>query len=163
MMLIAAATLAMQLFTTTFKPNATVPVSMVAKDCGGDNVSPDLRWRNAPAGTKSFALIVHDPDAPRAGGMDHWILYDVPVTKTQLRAGESIPAKQSGTNGTGTTGYYGPCPPAGKIHHYMFTLYALDVASLDASTPLTARELKSRIAHHVLAIATLTGLYAASP
>ncbi len=162
MMLLAAATLAMQLFTSTFKSDTTVPTSMVAKDCGGENISPELHWKNAPAGTKSFALIVHDPDAPRPGGFDHWVFYGIPASKTQLAAGESIPAKNSGTNGTGNAGYYGPCPPPGKTHHYIFTLYALDVPAIDAPKPLSAGELKARIERHVLATATLTGLYATS-
>ncbi len=161
-MFIAAATLAMQLMTTTFKPNTTVPTSMVAKDCGGANISPALQWKSAPAGTKSFALIVHDPDAPHAGGFDHWVLYDMPASKTELAAGEAMPAKNSGTNGAGNTGYYGPCPPPGKTHHYIFTLYALDVKSIGESAPLTAGQLQTRIAQHVLATATLTGLYATS-
>ena len=151
--------LALQLLTTTFKPNETVPMSMVAKDCGGDNVSPDLTWKDAPKGTKSFALIVHDPDAPHAGGFDHWVWYDLPAATTHLSAGEAIPAKSSGINGTGETGYYGPCPPPGKTHHYIFTLYALDVPSIGASQPLSAGDLKQRIGSHALATATLTGLF----
>ncbi len=149
----------MQLLTTTFKPDTTVPISMVAADCGGKNVSPDLQWKDAPAKTKSFALIVHDPDAPRAGGFDHWVIYDLPSGTTHLSAGEAVAASNSGVNGTGNTGYYGPCPPPGKTHHYIFTLYALDVPSIGATQPLSADDLKTRIQKHVLATATLTGLY----
>lgn len=158
-MIAAAAVLAMQLHTTTFKPDATVPTSMVATDCGGENISPELDWKGAPAGTKSFALIVHDPDAPRPGGFYHWVFYDIPATTTHLAAGEALSPKRSGVNGTGNTGYYGPCPPPGKVHHYNFTLYALDVPSLGETQALDARSLKARIAGHVLATASLTGLY----
>lgn len=158
-MLLLQAVLALQLFTTAFKPNDTVPTSMVAKDCGGENVSPDLSWKYAPKGTKSFALIVHDPDAPHKGGFDHWVVYDLPASKTHLSAGEAISDKNLGLNGTEDAGYYGPCPPAGKTHHYIFTLYALDIPSVGASQPLNSDDLKKRIASHVLATATLTGLY----
>lgn len=154
---IAGIVLAMQLVTTAFKPNAVVPQRMVASDCGGSNVSPDLAWTNAPKGTKSFALIVHDPDAPHPGGFDHWIFYDVPAAVSHVAAGTQ--PGTSGVNSTGNAGYSGPCPPPGKAHHYIFTLYALDVASAGGSGPLSAQALKARIARHVLATATLTGLY----
>ena len=158
-MFFSAAVLALQLVTTTFKPDATVPMSMVATDCGGKNVSPDLSWKDAPAKTKSFALIVHDPDAPRADGFDHWVVYDLPAGTTHLSPGAQIPDGKTGVNGTGNTGYYGPCPPPGKTHHYVFTLYALDVPSIGASQPLSAADLKAKIASHVLATATLTGTF----
>ncbi len=104
--------------------------------CSGQNVSPALQWTGAPAGTRSFALIVHDPDAPTGvGGFTHWVLYDIPATATSLAKGagsadgKNLPAgaAQSPTS-FGTPGYGGPCPPAGdKPHRYVFTLYALNV------------------------------------
>src|SRR5579862_4381049 len=99
-----AATLAFTIASSTFKPNDALPITTVATDCGGSNVSPELHWNNAPAGTKSFALIVHDPDAPVPGGYYHWAVANIPGSAIAL--------------GSGTTrypGYYGPCPPVGKV------------------------------------------------
>jgi Raf kinase inhibitor-like YbhB/YbcL family protein len=156
--MLVAVVLAMTLQSTTFAPNATVPQSMVATDCGGKNVAPELHWNGAPSGAKSLALVMHDPDAPRPGGFDHWVFYDVPASATNLAAGGALSAHQTGTNGTGSTGYYGPCPPPGKPHHYIFTLYALDTM-LRPSSPLDAATLQDKIKGHVLAHATLTGIY----
>ena len=131
---------------------------MVATDCGGKNISPELHWSDAPANAKSLALIVHDPDAPRVGGFDHWVVYDIPATASRLDAGQQLSAHQTGTNDTGSTGYYGPCPPSGKPHHYVFTVYALDVM-LRPAAPLDANQLQEKMKGHVLAHATLTGIY----
>ena len=148
----------MHLNSATFAPNHTVPRSMVATDCGGENRSPVLTWSDAPKGTKSFALLVHDPDAPRAGGFDHWVLYNLPPAKPRLAPNEPSDGTQ-GRNGTGAPGYYGPCPPPGNVHHYVFTLFALDVAHIGGDAPLDAAAMRRAITGHVLAEATLTGLY----
>jgi phosphatidylethanolamine-binding protein (PEBP) family uncharacterized protein len=139
---------AVTLFSTTFAPNTTVPLTMVAKDCGGSNISPELHWSGIPAAAKSLALIVHDPDAPVPGGYYHWWLYDLPVTQTHLSANAGL-------------GYYGPCPPKGPVHHYHFTLYALDVRNVGAAGKLDAKQLLAKIKGHVIAQTTLTGLYQA--
>ena len=115
--------------------------------CTGGNVSPALQWRNPPAGTKSFALQMHDPDAPTGSGFWHWAIYNLPASATGLpqgagNAAASLPAPAFGgesdfldTGATGGNGNYGgPCPPVGdKPHHYMFTLYALSVDDLEAA------------------------------
>jgi Raf kinase inhibitor-like YbhB/YbcL family protein len=115
--------------------------------CTGSNVSPTLRWSNVPAGTKSFALQVHDPDAPTGSGFWHWAVYNIPATVTELPQGagnssNALPAPAFGgandfldTGATGVNGNYGgPCPPTGdKPHRYVFTLYALAVADLEAA------------------------------
>lgn len=157
-MILAATMLAMTLQSATFAPGARVPLSMVATDCAGKNVSPELRWNDLPRHAKSVALIVHDPDAPRAGGFDHWVLYDIPASASHLDAGQQLSAHQTGTNGTGTPGYYGPCPPPGNVHHYNFTLYALDIVIRPRSA-LDAQGLLHRMRGHVLGKTTLTGLY----
>ena len=146
-MLVLSLLLAFQLLSSTFEPDATVPVTMVAKDCGGQNVSPQLHWTGAPKGTKSFALIVHDPDAPRPGGFYHWVVPSIPAAVSSLDAGT-----------TKFSGYYGPCPPPGKVHHYHFMLYALD-ETIDGGSSMDADALQQRIKGHVLAQTTLTGLY----
>jgi Raf kinase inhibitor-like YbhB/YbcL family protein len=109
--------------------------------CKGGNVSPSLVWSNVPAGTKSLALQIHDPDAPTGAGFWHWTVYNIPATTTALPQGAGnspttlpVPAWGGATDflDTGATGvngnYGGPCPPVGdKPHHYNFTLYALAV------------------------------------
>jgi len=158
--MLASLLIALALFSTTFHRDAAVPLSMVAKPCGGENRSPALQWSGVPNGTRSFALVVHDPDAPLPGGFVHWVLYDIPASTRSLAANRALAGSQSGRNGTGSTGYFGPCPPPGKVHHYNFTLYALDVPTIAAAHPLTAGELVARVARHILATARLTGLYA---
>jgi len=107
--------------------------------CGGENQSPQLKWSNAPKGTKSFAVTIHDKDAPTGSGWWHWLVFDIPADVNELKtnAGNTsfdlMPknAIQSKTD-FGGYGYGGPCPPKGTgIHQYMITVYALDKESLD--------------------------------
>jgi Raf kinase inhibitor-like YbhB/YbcL family protein len=119
--------------------------------CNGDNVSPEISWSNAPAGTKSFAVMVHDPDAPTGGaGFWHWVVVDVPATTTRLpqgaglKEGSALPAgsKQINTD-FGAPGWGGPCPPVypknlSKQHRYQFTVYALKVEKLELPANPTA-------------------------
>jgi len=137
--------LALVLTSTSFAPNGAVPNAMVATPCGGENVPPSLHWRGAPPATRSFALLVHDTDAPRPGGFYHWVAYGLHL-------------ERSGLNDTGNTGYFGPCPPPGTLHHYHFTLYALD-APVTAREPLTAAQLLARMRGHVLAKAELIATF----
>ena len=122
--------------------------------CTGQNVSPALVWSNAPAGTRSFAIQVHDPDAPTGSGFWHWAVYNIPASTTGLQQGagntaSSLPAGAFAGNtdflDTGATGgngnYGGPCPPAGDTpHRYVFTLYALAVDKIEVAggVPRTA-------------------------
>ena len=113
-----------------------------ANNCGGGNVSPPLQWRNAPAGTKSYAVTLFDPDGAKGLGIVHWVLYGVaPSTTVSLGAGASQPpGSVAGTNRTGGTGYYGPCPPVGDDpHHYLAQVYALDLPP-DALPPGLTRK-----------------------
>ncbi len=155
-----AVALALTLTSSSFAPNARIPTRIAAPPCGGENRSPELRWSDAPARTRSFAIVMHDPDAPRAGGFTHWVLYDLPASTTSLAENAALPAGERGTNDTGAIGYFGPCPPPGKAHRYRITLYALDVAHVRARHPLTESELLARIAGHVLAQRTLVGRFA---
>jgi Raf kinase inhibitor-like YbhB/YbcL family protein len=162
-MIIAAVT-AFTIASATFKPNTTMPIGTVYTQCGGKNVSPELHWSGAPKGTKSFALIVHDPDAPHPGGWYHWVLYDIPSATRSIAASFDPPRGHGkappwwGLNDFGDTAYDGPCPPARKTHHYHFTLYALDLERVEGSH-LTGPQLLRAMAGHVRARATLTGLY----
>jgi Raf kinase inhibitor-like YbhB/YbcL family protein len=132
--------------------------------CEGKDVSPPLSWSEPPAGTRSFALIVDDPDAPDPAAPKmvwvHWVLYDLPPGARELREGasRSLPAgAHQGKNDWKRTGYGGPCPPIGR-HRYFHKLYALDVALGDRG-PLTKRELEKAMAGHVLAHTELIGTY----
>jgi Raf kinase inhibitor-like YbhB/YbcL family protein len=134
--------------------------------CTGQNVSPALSWNNAPAGTKSFALLVHDPDAPTGSGWWHWIAYNIPADTTALPAGAGDPKKHlmpaaavQGRTDFGTPGYGGPCPPPGKPHHYYFRLYALKVPKLDVPADATAAFIGYSVNANSLGKAELLGLY----
>jgi Raf kinase inhibitor-like YbhB/YbcL family protein len=115
--------------------------------CTGQNVSPQLSWSGAPAGAKSFALMVHDPDAPTGGaGFWHWVVVNIPTTATQLPQGAGTADGQTLPAGTrqintdfGSPGWGGPCPPQGRAaHRYIFTLYALKLDKLELPTNATA-------------------------
>ncbi len=152
---------AFALTSAAFANNADIPVEY---SCDGKSSSPALAWTGAPDGTKSFALVMHDPDAPRAGGFTHWVLYDIPPDATGLSAGASpggpLPeGAQQGANGSGANQYTGPCPPkGGPAHHYSFTLYALD-AALNLPAGKSKADVESAIQGHVLAQTQLTGLF----
>jgi Raf kinase inhibitor-like YbhB/YbcL family protein len=154
---LAAATPAMVLESRDFPPGGAIPSESMATDCGGQNRSPELAWTDAPKGAKSFALIVHDPDAPIPGGFFHWVVYNLPVTTHRLDADAKLAADQLGKTSRGGVGYYGPCPPPGPTHHYAFTLLALDVPRIPARAPLTASALGALVTGHVLARAVLQG------
>src|SRR5215472_143912 len=116
-----------QLTSSAFETESSIPQQF---SCDGRDISPELSWSSAPAGTKSFALIMHDPDAPIEGGYTHWLVYNIPATANHLP--ENVPNQDKvpgggmqGRNDSGKYGYTGPCPPSGT-HRYYFRLYALD-------------------------------------
>lgn len=129
--------------------------------CDGRNDSPPLQWSGAPSGTKSFALICDDPDAP--AGWVHWVLYNLPANTDRLPerlpTTETLPdgAKQ-GLSDFKRIGYGGPCPPPGKQHRYFFKLYALDT-EVKLHAMATKSALWQAMKDHVLADATLVGTY----
>jgi len=150
--------------------------------CTGGNISPTLQWSNIPAGTQSLALQVFDPDAPSGSGFWHWAVYNIPPTATGLAQGAgnsaaTLPVGAFGGNtdflDTGATGgngnYGGPCPPAGDApHHYIFTLFALDVPKLEVAggVPKTGTAGlfgfalgRAGIGAHMLAKATFTATF----
>ena len=144
-----------------FKDGEPIPVQYTAD---GKGVSPQLDWTGVPAGTKEFALIVDDPDAPR-GTFTHWVIYAVPPSITSFPQDvpktDTVPslggAKQ-GRNSADAIGYTPPSPPPSKVHHYIFHLYALD-KSVPYSQNMTADNLRKAISSHVLATTELTGTY----
>jgi Raf kinase inhibitor-like YbhB/YbcL family protein len=124
----------------------------------GEDVAPALEWSGVPDGTKAFAVVVHDPDAPLVDGFTHWVAYRIPGDATGLPegGGEAV----SGTNSMGDQGYMGPAPPPGHgTHHYYFWVYALD-EDLDLEPGLDRRALIDRIEDHVIEQARLVGTYA---
>lgn len=122
-------------------------------DCGGRNVSPALQWRNAPTGTRSFAITIFDPDGAKGLGVVHWVMYRIPASTTSLTAGGEPPTGAlMGLNVSGQAAYRGPCPPAGEIaHHYVVQIYALDLAPDSLPAGLTRDALHAAIKNHVLA------------
>ncbi len=131
--------------------------------CDGENVSPPLAWSNVPPGTRAFAVIADDPDAPR-GTWVHWVLYDLPDTTRALP--QNVPPAErmlanggvQGTNDFRAIGYGGPCPPPGAAHRYSFRVYALD-APLALAPGATKSDVERAMHGHTLAHGELIGLY----
>jgi Raf kinase inhibitor-like YbhB/YbcL family protein len=146
-----------------FKDGAAMPdkQSFNSFGCSGGNVSPDLAWANPPAGTKSFALMVHDPDAPTGSGWWHWVVYNIPATASAIPEGGPVPKGASeGNTDFGKPGWGGPCPPAGSgNHHYEFTLFALKVDKLDIPAGATAAFVGFNVIGNSIGKVKLTGLY----
>ncbi|MBX3026004.1 YbhB/YbcL family Raf kinase inhibitor-like protein [bacterium] len=145
-----------------FAPGQSIPV---LHTCQGADVSPPLHWAAPPAGTRSLALIVDDPDAPDPAAprmvFAHWLLYNLPPQAGALPAGvqpEALPAgARQGRNDFRRIGYGGPCPPIGR-HRYFFKLVALDAVLPDLGAP-TKTQLEEAMQGHVLATAELVGTY----
>jgi Raf kinase inhibitor-like YbhB/YbcL family protein len=158
---------AFQLRSSTFAAEAAMPDNTVLNglDCNGPNVSPQLEWSGAPAGAKSFVLVLDDYQARGGDGFIHWAAYNIPSTVTSIasNAGASEPELAGGGrhayNDFLRRRYDGPCPPEGPPHRYRFTVYAIDMESIDdAGTPMTWHKLRAIIRGHVLGSASLTGL-----
>lgn len=142
------------LTSASFQPNGPIPIQ---HSCDGADQTPALSWDEPPAGTKSFALIVDDPDAP-SGTFRHWGAWDIPASTRSIGAGDA-PGKQA-VNGAGKSGYMGPCPPPGNgVHHYHFKLYALDTAALDLSDDAKIDEVEQAAQNHALGRAELIGTF----
>jgi len=145
------------LSTTAFMNGARIPREHT---CEGADVSPALSWRGAPLGTKSFALIVDDPDAPNRT-WNHWLLWNIPTSVESLREGfEPGQVGVSGANDFGAKGYGGPCPPPGHgVHRYFFRLYALDTDSLGLAEGASRAGLDAALEGHVIEKAEYMGTY----
>ncbi|MEZ5122143.1 MAG: YbhB/YbcL family Raf kinase inhibitor-like protein [Solirubrobacterales bacterium] len=145
----------LKLRAAAFDAHAPIP----ARHTGdGEDVSPALEWTGVPAGTKAFAVVVHDPDAPLVDGFTHWVAYGIAGDATGLPEGGGD-AVVHGQNSFGEQRYNGPAPPSGHgPHHYYFWVYALD-ADLDLDPGLTRRQLLGRIEDHVIEQARVIGTY----
>jgi Raf kinase inhibitor-like YbhB/YbcL family protein len=148
----------MNLESAAFQQGQPIPQKYT---CEGPDVSPPLRWSDVPPGTKSFALIVDDPDAP-VGDWVHWVIYNLPGETRELSEGvaktDSAAGGIQGRNDFKKIGYGGPCPPPGNPHRYFFRLSALDT-QLNLKAGATKQEVEAAIEHHILGRAELMGTY----
>lgn len=143
----------LMLSSPAFKNDGAIPPKYT---CDGAGTSLPLAFGNVPAGARSLALIMDDPDAP-GGTYDHWVVYDIPPQTSEVPEGQRVPGT-AGMNSSGSTGYFGPCPPSGT-HRYVLTLYALD-EPLGLPEGQTKEDVLAQLNGHVLEQATLTGRYA---
>ena len=158
--LLAAA--AFSISSPAFTEGGNIP-SKFTCDAGQTNPSPALAWKDAPAGTKSFVLIMDDPDAPMPGGFTHWVLADIPASTKGLPEGFQVGSVGvSANSGFRRPGYGGPCPPSGA-HHYHFKLSALDLDSIGIAQGASRADVEKAMAGHVLATAETIGLYQKQP
>ena len=168
----------MSLTSTSIKDGQVIPTRFGSDDpqracsprnpaicpCPGRNVSPELAWHNAPAETKSFAILMYDVDGQYGAGVSHWVAYNIASTTTELKEGEATTGKGF-TGGKGTRGnaaYLGPCPPLGDgPHHYLITVMATD---LEPNLPagLTREQFLDAAKGHLLTSASIGGLFARS-
>jgi hypothetical protein len=151
-----------KLTSSAFTDGAPIPVKHT---CDGPDTSPPLAWTGAPENTKTYALIMDDPDAPM-GTWVHWVLWNLPGAMGSLpenvsKTGEpkELGDALQGNNTWPKIGYYGPCPPPGKPHRYYFKLYALD-GQLSLKTGAAKADVERAMQGHVLAQAQLMGTYA---
>lgn len=136
--------------------------------CDSTNITPALSWESVPEGTAELALIVDDPDAP-GGTFTHWVVYAIPPDYTRLDRGVppgpalsgGLTLRQGPTDGSDVPGWFGPCPPEGETHSYVFTLYALDERT-GPESGASVDDLRAAIEGHVIAEATLTAPYSRS-
>ena len=150
------------LSSSAFAPNGSIPAKYT---CEGAGISPPLGWSGAPPSTKSFALIVEDPDAPDPAKptrvVAHWVAYNIPASTTALAENASKsgmpPGSAQGSNERGTQAYMGPCPPIGR-HRYFFKLFALDTELTGLNNPKKA-DLEKAIQGHVVGTGELIGTY----
>lgn len=148
----------MHLASSNFAADARIPARFT---CDGENLSPNLDWTGAPSTTKTYALILHDPDAPI--DFTHWLVWDIPPDVHQLAEGASNRAampegSNQGMNGFGRVGYGGPCPPRGKAHHYTFRIFALDT-KVGLGSGASREQLESAMRSHIVSQGQIVALY----
>ena len=150
--------MALSITSPVFKNGSPIPALY---SCKGRDISPALSWSDAPAGTRSLALILDDPDAP-GGTWVHWVIYNIPASAGGLQEAAPIQAQLAdgslnGINSWGKLGYGGPCPPSGT-HRYFFKLYALDTM-LSLPSGANKQNLLSAMMNHILALVELIGTF----
>ena len=145
----------MVLRSSAFDDGGAIPVAQVCEAQGGQDLSPELAWEQVPTDTTSLALVVDDPDAPVEGGFVHWVVVDLSAADGGVLEGAEVGTQ--GVNGLGETGWFGPCPPPGDPHTYVFTLYAFAEAPQWPEQP--TREDVLGAADDAIATAELTGTF----
>lgn len=151
----------MKLTSHAITEGATIDPKYAEPGAGGQNVSPDLAWSEAPEGTRSFAITCYDPDAPTGSGFWHWVAFDIPAEVTSVPEGGPLPeGVREWEIDYGYAGYGGPCPPPGPAHRYEYTVHALPVDKLEV--PDGANHTQVRFAIHTQRLdhATITGTFA---
>lgn len=164
----AAAGNGFRMTSSAFEDGGILTARQAADDptrmCGGQNISPPLQWTNVPAGTKSFALVLLDPDGLLGQGVVHWVAYGIPGNVTSFAEGEMTKQSEKFVGGKGTRDnamYIGPCPPVGDaLHHYIFTLIATDLEPNALKAGLTHDELYAAIKGHAKGGTSIVGRYA---
>lgn len=142
--------------------NDKLPIAQVLNmpDTNGGNLSPQLSWNTPPINTKSFAIICHDPDAPRENGWYHWLVVNIPSDIKSIEQGGKIKGALETMTDFKTIGYGGAYPPVGHgIHHYNFTIYALNVDKLDVKQNENPVDVEKKVIDHAIAKSTITGLF----
>jgi Raf kinase inhibitor-like protein, YbhB/YbcL family len=147
------ATMSLTLTSDAFANGQSIPAKY---SCVGKNISPAITWDEPPAGTKSFALIVDDPDAPM-GTWVHWVLFNLPANARSLQENADSSAMSAGKNSSGNLRYDGPCPPSGT-HRYYFKLYALDT-TIGLQPGATKEQVLKEMKGHILAQGELMGTF----
>jgi Raf kinase inhibitor-like YbhB/YbcL family protein len=150
-----------------FKDGERLPVKYAGNNktnpnCVGENVSPAFSWANPPEGTKSYALLMFDPEGRPPGGVSHWVAYGIPVSVTGFAEGEVSKPSDKFIGGQSTmklSSYFGPCTPAGAPHHYTFTLMATDLDPTALAPGLTREELIKALDGHVKNATGLIGTF----
>jgi Raf kinase inhibitor-like YbhB/YbcL family protein len=156
---------AMQLSSPAFANRGRLALAQVNNRCGGSNRSPALEWTGAPSGAHSYALTLFDPDAGEGRGFWHWLVFNIAAGVTGLPEGASrgngLPqGAMQAENDFGDAAYGGACPPSGSgVHHYEFTLYAVDVATVPSGEQMKSGDLVAYLKTHALATAQLVGIY----
>lgn len=155
----------MTVSSSAFSENAVIPPvhGGNAPNCGGQGVSPPVAWSGLPAGTRSVAIFMFDPDGAMGLGVSHWVAYNIAADRGQLRQGEGQkdgPGITVGKNVTGEAAYRGPCPPVGDTpHHYIVTVVATDLESGALPAGLTRDELMAALKGHARGGASVMGRY----
>lgn len=161
----------MNLRSNSFLDDGEIPekYSYNGMGCKGENVSPHLAWSEVPNGTQSFAVVMHDPDAPTSGGFYHWVMFNISGDTQELeegagsnKIGSLLHGVTLGHTDYGENAYGGPCPPPGPAHRYHITVYALNTAKLPLDKSTTGAKLEFMASQHTVGKATICGRFARS-
>jgi Raf kinase inhibitor-like YbhB/YbcL family protein len=151
----------------SFKDGERLPTKMAGNNkqnpnCVGENISPQLSWANPPAGTKSYALLMFDPEGRPPGGVSHWVAYGIPVSVTGFEEGEVSKQTEKYVGGKSLMNlphYFGPCTPPGAPHHYTFTLIATDLEPNALQPGLTRDEVIKALEGHAKGATGIIGTF----